>query len=118
LLNHGHFAESDFDGFAETDDAVGRETAGKIASFEEGNVVAEFGKFASAAEASRSSTYYRNGLLCGSGDEKKLYRFAVDEIHSVALQTADGDGFVIDAEYASAFAQFLNRADAGASGTE
>jgi hypothetical protein len=42
----------------------------------------------------------------------------VDVIHGVALEAADGDGLVFGIEDARTFAQFLDRADAGAGGTE
>ncbi len=103
FLNHGDFAESDFDGLAQADDAVGGEASGKIAAFKEGNAVAGFGELTGAGKAGGSRTDDRDGFARGPGDGEELNFFAVNVVHGVALQAADGDGLVLGAENAGAF---------------
>lgn len=117
-LNHGDLGESDVDGFAEADDAVGGEAAGKIAALKDGDAVAKFGEFTGTGKTCGACTDDGDGMAGGLGDRKELQGVGVKEIHGVALQAADGDGLVFGAQDASAFAKFLNGADAGAGGAE
>ena len=103
-------------GQTELRDAVHQNAAGHMQGLVNGDLVAQLGQVAGDGQAGGTSADDSHLVAVGGGGNRLgMYVVAVP-VRNKALQTADADGFALDAADALALALMLLRADTAADG--